>query len=69
MSQQPPKYAVLQYTCDDGPLVDRTWERMDATVTSEQVFAKVPEAATVWCLAVTGQGGAMVTTEVMFRHR
>ena len=69
MSHQPPKYAVLQYTCDEGPLVDRTWERIDATVTSEQVFAKVPEAATVWCLAVTGQGGAMVTTEVMFRHR
>ena len=67
-SPQPPKHAVLQYTCDDGPMVERNWEKRDATVANGQVFTTVPETATVWCLAVTGQGGAMVTTEVMFRH-
>ncbi|MDB4540069.1 acetylxylan esterase [bacterium] len=66
--QQQPRQAVLQYTSDDGPLVDRQWKRVDATLADGRVSADVPADATVWCLAVTDQAGAMVTTEVMFRQ-
>jgi len=65
---QMPKHAVLQYTSDGGPLVDRQWKSIDATLADGVVSAKLPPDATVWCLAVTGQRGALVTTEVMFRN-
>ncbi|MCH1440369.1 MAG: hypothetical protein L7W43_11975, partial [Rubripirellula sp.] len=60
--------AVLQYTSDQGPQVDRKWKTVDAVLATGLVSAKVPSDATVWCLAVTGKDGAMVTTEVMFRQ-
>ena len=65
---QKPSHAVLQYTNDQGPLVDRKWKSMDATLATGVVSAKIPADATIWCLAVTGKDGAMVTTEVMFRQ-
>lgn len=66
--QQDPAHAVLQYTTDRGPLFDRSWKSIDASLTAGTVSAKVPANATIWCLAVTGGDGAMVTTEVMFRE-
>lgn len=66
--QQKAVGATLQYTGDQGELVGRHWKRAKATLGNGKVSAKVPEDATIWCLAVTGSDGAMVTTEVMFRE-
>lgn len=66
--EQKPAHAVLQYTNDHGPLVDRKWKSIDATLVTGLVSAKLPADATIWCLAVTEKDGAMVTTEVMFRQ-
>jgi dienelactone hydrolase len=65
---QEPSHAVLQYTSDRGPLVDRKWKSIDASVAVGRVSAQLPADATIWCLAVTEKDGAMVTTEVMFRR-
>ena len=65
-SDRKPRQASLQYTTDHGPLVDRNWQSLDAEVAEDAVSAMVPEEATIWCLAVTDQEGAMVTTEVIF---
>jgi dienelactone hydrolase len=67
-AEQKPTHAVLQYTNDQGPLVDRKWKSIDATLAAGMVSAKLPADATIWCLAVTEKDGAMVTTEVMFRQ-
>lgn len=67
-AERKPSHAVLQYTSDQGPQVDRKWKTVDAVLATGLVSAKVPSDATVWCLAVTGKDGAMVTTEVMFRQ-
>ena len=67
-SDREPKGASLQYTTDQGPLVDRVWKRLEAKVSEDHVAATVPDEATIWCLTVTDQAGAMVTTEVVFRE-
>ena len=67
-SDREPKGASLQYTTDQGPLVDRVWKRLEAKVSEDHVAATVPAEATIWCLTVTDQAGAMVTTEVVFRE-
>lgn len=66
-ADQKPLRAVLQYTTEHGPLVDRKWKSIDAKLATGVVSAKLPADATIWCLAVTDKDGAMVTTGVMFR--
>ena len=67
-ADQKPTRAVLQYTNDQGPLVNRKWKSIDATLATGVVSAQLPADATIWCLAVTEKDGAMVTTGVMFRQ-
>ena len=67
-ADQKPIRAVLQYTNDQGPLVDRKWKSIEATLATGIVSAKLPADATIWCLAVTEEDGAMVTTKVIFRQ-
>ncbi|MAI71063.1 MAG: acylamino acid-releasing protein [Rhodopirellula sp.] len=67
-AQQSPSHAVLQYTSDRGPLVDRKWKSIEASLATGLVSAKLPADATIWCLAVTGEDDAVVTSEVMFRR-
>jgi cephalosporin-C deacetylase-like acetyl esterase len=65
----PIEVAQLHYTSDGGPLVNRVWKSVPATVENHRVRADTPEDATVWMLAVTDRRGAMVSTSVAFRHR
>lgn len=60
--------ASLQYTKDAGPLVNRIWVTIDATVSGDVVSARVPQDATIWCLAVKDENGGMVTTDVTFAN-
>ena len=62
--KQLPISAKLQYTVDHGPLVSRVWKTLEATIKDNLVFAEVPEAATMWNLAITDKLGGTITTDV-----
>ena len=62
--KQLPISAKLQYTIDHGPLVSRVWKTLEATIKDNLVFAEVPEAATMWNLAITDKLGGTITTDV-----
>lgn len=65
-SKLPLKHAQLHFTTDDGPLIDRKWQSVDATLNSGRVTGQVPENATIWLLSVTDSRGAMVSSEIVF---
>ena len=57
----------LHYTTDAGPLVNRTWKSLPATVTADGITGpELPEQTTIWLLSVTDERGAMTTSRVVF---
>ncbi len=64
-SKLPLKLAQVHFTTDDGPLIDRKWQSMDATLKSGRVTGQVPGNATIWLLSVTDSRGAMVSSEII----
>ncbi len=68
-TESPIEAAELHYTSDGGPLVNRVWTSVPATVENRRVWADIPDDATIWMLAVTDRRGAMVSTSVAFRDR
>lgn len=60
------KSAKLQFTRDDGALVSRRWLTVPAAVEGDIVSARVPDGATIWCLAIVDELGGMISTDVVF---
>jgi dienelactone hydrolase len=65
-SKRPLKAARLHYTRDTGPLIDRQWQHMPATIDQQTIHAAIPPGATIWLFGVTDDRDAMVSTEVVF---
>lgn len=65
-SKLPVKSAQLHYTTDTGPLGERKWHSIPATVEGQTLTAAVPEGATIWMFSVTDSRDAMVSTAVVF---
>jgi dienelactone hydrolase len=60
--------AQIHYTTDTGPLVERRWQSVDATVDQATIVATHPSDATIWFLSATDSRNAMLSTEVVFEE-
>lgn len=69
MSTTSIRSASLNFTADDGPLVDRTWQTRTAELSGNRVTAEIPENANVWYLSVTDDRGMMTSSAVSFPAR
>ncbi len=66
-SHEPLVAAHIHSTQDSGPLVDREWHSVQASVQNGRVVAPSPPAeTTIWLVSVTDQRDAMVSTEAVF---
>lgn len=66
-SKLPIKRAELFYTTDAGPLLNRHWQSIEATVVDgKAVTASIPAGASIWMLTVTDSRNAMISTGVHF---
>ena len=67
-SELPIKNAEMVYTQDSGPLVNRRWKSVDATLIEDvnSITAVVPERATIWMLCITDSRDAMVSSRAVF---
>lgn len=65
-SKQPIKRAEMFYTTDAGPLVNRRWQSIAATIDGRKVTASIPDDATIWMLTATDSRDATISTRVQF---
>ncbi len=70
-SQLPIKQAEFVYSTDSGPLVNRKWQSIPATVKKDGklLTAAIPLDATIWMFAVTDSRGAMVSSRVVINKK
>ena len=46
--------------------MSRRWLTVPAAVAGDIVSARVPDGATIWCLAIVDELGGMISTDVVF---
>jgi hypothetical protein len=64
------KSASLHVTTDAGPINQRTWQSITATIDGEKVAVDAPPAgATAWFVTVTDERDAVASSRVYFAEQ